>query len=314
LIENTGVCSHKYGNQAIDAVQGNIAAEKKWAMNEPSRRSKRGQKRAWTRKSITDWSISWCDAKKDLLRTLIWVKRVSARHASSRADVDETGSTTLCALGNIWKSSVCDILLCHIMSREPRFKISERSCSYLTSEVVRTRNMPASTPQCYVLLAHFDIDRGSIIKAQYPQAMGVPERYLSYFAFSLKWMLTNKSKHCCSYLAELMLPEGAHLRPSDSTIFFLKKSVRWLELYSCVLCISNSLTNSGCRQINRDVWRIIILSLVGQDQNQHIRSSWGGGLLVGSLFTASLYWYLQTSVGACARPVSRHGLDWQDEW
>jgi hypothetical protein len=29
LIENTGVCSHKYGNQAIDAVQGNIAAEKK---------------------------------------------------------------------------------------------------------------------------------------------------------------------------------------------------------------------------------------------------------------------------------------------
>lgn len=51
----------------------------------------------------------------------------------------------------------------------------------------------------HVLIAHFDIDKGSIIKHQYPEKLAVPE----------------------STLAELMLPEGAHLRDNDSTIFFI---------------------------------------------------------------------------------------------
>jgi hypothetical protein len=54
----------------------------------------------------------------------------------------------------------------------------------------------------YLLLAHFDIDKGSVIKAQYPR-MGVAE----------------------GNLAELMLPEGAHLRETDSTVFFLRRAV-----------------------------------------------------------------------------------------
>lgn len=48
-----------------------------------------------------------------------------------------------------------------------------------------------SPPFCdFVLLAEFDIDRGSIIRRQYPDVTGIAE----------------------NTLAESMLPEGAHLR------------------------------------------------------------------------------------------------------
>ncbi|KXL41721.1 hypothetical protein M433DRAFT_62282 [Acidomyces richmondensis BFW] len=53
----------------------------------------------------------------------------------------------------------------------------------------------------YVLVASFDIDRGSVMEHQYPGPVGGDEHML----------------------AELMLPEGTHMRSQDWTIFFLHK-------------------------------------------------------------------------------------------
>lgn len=53
----------------------------------------------------------------------------------------------------------------------------------------------------YILVASFDIDRGSIMEHQYPAAVGGDEHML----------------------AELMLPDQAHVRSQDWTIFFLHK-------------------------------------------------------------------------------------------
>jgi hypothetical protein len=53
----------------------------------------------------------------------------------------------------------------------------------------------------YVLVASFDIDRGPIMEHQYPGAISGDEHML----------------------AELMLPDQAHLRNQDWTIFFLHK-------------------------------------------------------------------------------------------
>ena len=54
----------------------------------------------------------------------------------------------------------------------------------------------------YVLLGEFDIDEGSILKHQYPQETGADEHLL----------------------AELMLPDGAHSRSEDWTIFYLNQT------------------------------------------------------------------------------------------
>lgn len=53
----------------------------------------------------------------------------------------------------------------------------------------------------YILVASFDIDRGSVMEHQYPAAISGDE----------------------SMLAELMLPDQAHMRNQDWTIFFLHK-------------------------------------------------------------------------------------------
>ncbi|KAG6365213.1 hypothetical protein INS49_006822 [Diaporthe citri] len=53
----------------------------------------------------------------------------------------------------------------------------------------------------YILVASFDIDRGPIMEHQYPMAITGDE----------------------NMLAELMLPDGAHMRNQDWTIFFLHK-------------------------------------------------------------------------------------------
>eukprot|EP01111_Echinosteliopsis_oligospora_P018977 TRINITY_DN8966_c0_g1_i1.p1 TRINITY_DN8966_c0_g1~~TRINITY_DN8966_c0_g1_i1.p1 ORF type:complete len:669 (+),score=182.08 TRINITY_DN8966_c0_g1_i1:232-2238(+) len=53
----------------------------------------------------------------------------------------------------------------------------------------------------YILLAQFDIDKGSVIKHQFPRPTGVEEQLL----------------------AELMLPDGAHKRDDDWTVFFLNR-------------------------------------------------------------------------------------------
>ncbi|CAJ0888083.1 13504_t:CDS:10 [Entrophospora sp. SA101] len=53
----------------------------------------------------------------------------------------------------------------------------------------------------HILLAEFDIDKGSSLTHQYPVATGTAE----------------------NLLAELMLPDGAHLRTEDWTVFFLNQ-------------------------------------------------------------------------------------------
>eukprot|EP01083_Nonionella_stella_P169951 577311_1 len=54
----------------------------------------------------------------------------------------------------------------------------------------------------FVLLAEFDIDKGSTVRHQYPRRCPISE----------------------NILADLMLPEGAHLREQDWTYFFLRES------------------------------------------------------------------------------------------
>ncbi|KNZ46998.1 uncharacterized protein VP01_675g1 [Puccinia sorghi] len=62
-----------------------------------------------------------------------------------------------------------------------------------------------STPHAaYVLLAEFDIDTGSGLKHQYPSPTGTAEHIL----------------------ADLMLPDGAHDRNEDWTVFFLNQTPR----------------------------------------------------------------------------------------
>lgn len=53
----------------------------------------------------------------------------------------------------------------------------------------------------YILLAEFDILSGSTIKHQFPYPIGVDEQVL----------------------AEFMLPDGAHKRQDDWTVFFLNR-------------------------------------------------------------------------------------------
>ncbi|KAF2197870.1 spindle pole body interacting protein [Delitschia confertaspora ATCC 74209] len=63
---------------------------------------------------------------------------------------------------------------------------------------------PADSPEKhveYILVASFDIDRGSVMEHQYPAAISGDE----------------------TMLAELMLPDQAHVRSQDWTIFFLHK-------------------------------------------------------------------------------------------
>ena len=63
---------------------------------------------------------------------------------------------------------------------------------------------PADSPEQhveYILVASFDIDRGSVMEHQYPGAISGDE----------------------NMLAELMLPDQAHARKEDWTIFFLHK-------------------------------------------------------------------------------------------
>jgi hypothetical protein len=75
----------------------------------------------------------------------------------------------------------------------------------------KTKNMPKLRSQYpadsvenhveYILVASFDIDRGSVMEHQYPGPISGDE----------------------TMLAELMLPDQAHVRSQDWTIFFLHK-------------------------------------------------------------------------------------------
>ncbi|KAK4689547.1 hypothetical protein P7C73_g555, partial [Tremellales sp. Uapishka_1] len=63
----------------------------------------------------------------------------------------------------------------------------------------------------FCLLAEFDIDAGATLAHQYPYPTGTDEQYVE----------TVDRADELSRLAELMLPDGAHLRPEDWTVFYL---------------------------------------------------------------------------------------------
>lgn len=74
----------------------------------------------------------------------------------------------------------------------------------------------------YVLLAEFDIDKGASLKYQLPGETGTDEQYVK---------TRTPKEHCWRYshvssiLSELMLPDGAHLRAEDWTIFCLNQKI-----------------------------------------------------------------------------------------
>ncbi|CAG8726608.1 3141_t:CDS:10 [Cetraspora pellucida] len=73
----------------------------------------------------------------------------------------------------------------------------------------------------HILLAEFDIDKGSSLAHQYPEPTGTDEHLL----------------------AELMLPDGAHLRTEDWTVFFLNQTVPDPDKISIDLIPDRSLDN-----------------------------------------------------------------------
>lgn len=74
----------------------------------------------------------------------------------------------------------------------------------------------------YLLLAEFDIAEGSVLRHQFPAETGVDEQSVSHQSFPEK-ALAHLALLLCSLLAEHMLPDGAHDRTDDWTIFYLNQ-------------------------------------------------------------------------------------------
>ncbi|ORY92415.1 docking domain of Afi1 for Arf3 in vesicle trafficking-domain-containing protein [Leucosporidium creatinivorum] len=83
-------------------------------------------------------------------------------------------------------------------SRQSLAPLSTLASSSSLNSIARP---PPRPPVSYVLLAEFDIDEGSVLKHQYPVATGTDEHLL----------------------AEHMLPDGAHDRTEDWTVFYLNQ-------------------------------------------------------------------------------------------
>jgi hypothetical protein len=89
-------------------------------------------------------------------------------------------------------------------SKPPSFSIPENTESFRPRQKRLKSQYPVDSTERhveYVLVASFDIDRGPVMEHQYPGAISGDEHML----------------------AELMLPDQAHLRNQDWTIFFLHK-------------------------------------------------------------------------------------------
>lgn len=88
----------------------------------------------------------------------------------------------------------------------------------------------------HIALAEFDIDAGSVVRVQYPSPIGLKE----------------------SLLAELMLPEGAHLRDSDWTVFRAPSDTSQLSQSSTAKSTSNRdlwCINLVCTRLDKSVRR-----------------------------------------------------------
>ncbi|KNC53781.1 uncharacterized protein AMSG_09499 [Thecamonas trahens ATCC 50062] len=85
----------------------------------------------------------------------------------------------------------------------------------------------------FLLLAEFDIDEGSLLSVQYPTATGIEEQCL----------------------AELMLPDGAHNREEDWTVFFINRDENEQVLGSSAAAASESRADEAAeRQVVLEAW------------------------------------------------------------
>ena len=84
---------------------------------------------------------------------------------------------------------------------------------------LRTQSLLIMANHCsFVLLAEFHIQEGAQLKYQFPQPLGVDERYI----ISLTFFMLNQPAF--SVLAMSMLPDGAETQLDDWTIFFLNQT------------------------------------------------------------------------------------------
>ncbi|GAA5849623.1 hypothetical protein JCM8547_000514 [Rhodosporidiobolus lusitaniae] len=130
----------------------------------------------------------------------------------------------------------------------------------------------------YVLLAEFDIDQGSVLKHQYPASTGTDEHLL----------------------AEHMLPDGAHDRPEDWTVFYLNQ-VPGLTVDPSLLAQADpkgkgkavdqdgGQENAGGKAEKDDGGLLYVMSLVRTKKDASVRR----GALVKALAVATRNPYIQ---------------------
>ncbi|CAG8460492.1 2611_t:CDS:10, partial [Funneliformis caledonium] len=112
---------------------------------------------------------------------------------------------------------------------------------------------PLGAHVTHILLAEFDIDKGSSLAHQYPEATGTDEHLL----------------------AELMLPDGAHLRTEDWTVFFLNQTIPDPDKIS----IDND-TNSGVHgRLNDDNNETPLLYALNLVRTKHVKEARRGAIV-----------------------------------
>ncbi|KAE8184473.1 hypothetical protein CF336_g7788, partial [Tilletia laevis] len=137
-------------------------------------------------------------------------------------------------------------------------------------------SLPLRNKHChFVLLAEFDIDKGSTLAHQYPAPIG----------------------HDDHILAELMLPDGAHARSEDWTIFFLKQtSPRSRQKHASVNGNANGDSAAGpngtadaepAKAIDTDI--VYVLNLVRTKHDNSVRR----GAMVKAMCIGTSHPYVQ---------------------
>ena len=111
--------------------------------------------------------------------------------------------------------------------------MADRSDSHSTGAQPPSQQPPAPPLVEAVLVAEFDIDVGSSLTFRYPQdyldttlanqTNPITEKYHHTAPITIKTI--DLSPLDDSMLAELMLPDGAHLREEDWTMFFLNQPI-----------------------------------------------------------------------------------------
>ncbi|KAI9629491.1 hypothetical protein KEM48_012960 [Puccinia striiformis f. sp. tritici PST-130] len=135
-----------------------------------------------------------------------------------------------------------------------------------------------TTPHAaYVLLAEFDIDTGSGLKHQYPSPTGTAEHVL----------------------ADLMLPDGAHDRNEDWTVFFLNQTPRLTVTNNCHLENQPQSTPTSLHhhqqqqqqqhQTKTDHKLLYVISLVRTKKDTSVRR----GAICKAMAVCSYYPYIQ---------------------